>query len=306
MKNLLPTLGRSAATIVIVILAALIAYWMWMHYERSPWTRDGRVRADVVRVTPDIGGLVTSVAVRDNQAVKAGDLLFVLDRPRYSLAVEEAQASVASARATLGQAQREAARDKALGDLVATETHEQNVAKVATARAALAEAESALDGARLNLTRTQVKASVNGTVTNLDLHPGDYVAAGTQAMALVDSDSIRVEGYFEETKLPLIHIGAPVTVRLMGQEQVLRGRVESIAAGINDDTRSNSTNLLPNVEATFSWVRLAQRIPVRVKLTHVPADVRLILGRTATVTIEQHEARPRSAEAQRPAAGATK
>lgn len=286
MKNLLAPVGRSAATIVIVVLAAFIAFWMWNHYERSPWTRDGRVRADVVRVTPDIGGLVTSVAVRDNQVVKAGDLLFVIDRPRYSLAVEQAEASVASARATLGQAGRESSRDLALGDLVATETHEQNVARVATARAALAEAMSALDGAKLNLQRTQVHASVNGTVTNLDLHPGDYLAAGSQAMALVDDDSVRVEGYFEETKLPMIRVGAPVTVHLMGEAQPLRGRVESIAAGINDDSRSDSGNLLPNVEATFSWVRLAQRIPVRVKLTHVPGDVQLILGRTATVTVE--------------------
>lgn len=298
MKNLLPALGRSAATIVIVLIAAFIAYWMWMHYERTPWTRDGRVRADVVRVTPDIGGLVTSVEVRDNQTVKAGDLLFVIDKPRYSLAVEQAQAAVASARATLGQASRESSRDLALGDLVATETHEQNVARVATARAALAEAESALDGAKLNLERTQVHASVNGTVTNLDLHPGDYLAAGSQAMALVDDDSIRVEGYFEETKLPFIRPGAAVTVKLMGEGQLLKGRVESIAAGINDDTRSDSGNLLPNVEATFSWVRLAQRIPVRVKLTHVPKDVRLILGRTATVTIEQHDAKPKPATTQ--------
>jgi multidrug resistance efflux pump len=298
MKNLLPAIGRSAATIVIVLLAAFVAWWMWHHYERSPWTRDGRVRADVVRVTPDIGGLVTSVAVRDNQVVHAGELLFVIDRPRYSLAVEQAQASVASARATLGQASRESARDLALGDLVATETHEQNVARVATARAALAEAESALDGAKLNLTRTQVHASVNGTVTNLDLHPGDYLAAGSQAMALVDDDSIRVEGYFEETKLPMIHVGAPVTVHLMGEAQALRGRVESIAAGINDESRSDSGNLLPNVAATFSWVRLAQRIPVRVKLTHVPKDVRLILGRTATVTVEH----PVVAPARKPAA----
>jgi RND family efflux transporter MFP subunit len=245
-----------------------------------------------VRVTPDIGGLVTSVAVRDNQTVKAGDLLFVIDRPRYSLAVEQAEASVASARATLGQAQREASRDLALGDLVATETHEQNVARVATARAALAEAMSSLDGAKLNLQRTQVHASVNGTVTNLDLHPGDFVAAGSQAMALVDDDSIRVEGYFEETKLPMIRVGAPVVVHLMGEGQALHGRVESIAAGINDDSRSDSGNLLPNVAATFSWVRLAQRIPVRVKLTHVPKDVQLILGRTATVTVEHPGERP--------------
>ncbi|MCJ2187677.1 efflux RND transporter periplasmic adaptor subunit [Novosphingobium beihaiensis] len=286
MKNILASLGRSAATIVIVLAAAAIAVWMWNHYERSPWTRDGRVRADVVRVTPDISGLVTSVAVHDNQSVKAGDLLFVLDKPRYTLAVEQAQAGVASAKATLGQARREANRDRALGDLVAAETHEQNVARVATAQAALAEARSALDGAQLNLRRTQVRASVDGTVTNLDLHPGDYLAAGNQAMALVDTASLRVEGYFEETKLPLIRVGAPVTVKLMGEDRPLHGRVESIAAGIGEDARGLSGNLLPNVEATFTWVRLAQRIPVRVKLTEVPKGVRLILGRTATVTVE--------------------
>jgi len=237
-------------------------------------------------VTPDIGGLVTEVDVHDNQPVEAGQMLFVIDKPRYSLAVAQAQATVASARATLAQAQRTVKRDLALGDLVATETHEQNVAAVATARAALDEALTALDGARLNLARTQVKASVNGVVTNLDLHPGDYVAAGQQAMALLDTDSLRVEGYFEETKLPLIRIGAPATVRLMGDSRPLHGRVESIAAGINDTTRSNSGNLLPSVDATFTWVRLAQRIPVRIKLTRIPKGIRLVSGRTATVTIQ--------------------
>jgi multidrug resistance efflux pump len=286
MNSLPATLMKSAATILLVVAATVTAIWMWNHYERSPWTRDGRVRADVVRVTPDIGGLVTSVAVHDNQAVTAGDLLFVIDRPRYALAVQQADAQVASARATLGQAQREARRDVALGDLVAAEAHEQTVARVATAQAALAEAVSARDAATLNLTRTRVVASVNGVVTNLDLHPGDYVAAGQQAMALIDRDSLRVEGYFEETKLPLVCLGAPVTVRLMGEAQDLHGRVDSIANGINDSSRSDAGNLLPTVEPTFSWVRLAQRIPVRVKLTKVPADVRLIAGRTATVTID--------------------
>ncbi|MCJ2179395.1 efflux RND transporter periplasmic adaptor subunit [Novosphingobium album (ex Hu et al. 2023)] len=291
MKNILARFDRSAATIVIVLIATAVAVWMWNHYEHRPWTRDGRVRADIVRVTPDISGLVTSVAVHDNQTVKAGDLLFVLDRPRYTLAVEQARAAVASARATLGQARREAGRDRALGDLVAAETREQDEARVSTAEAALAETRSALDGALLNLKRTQVRASVDGTVTNLDLHPGDYLAAGNQAMALVDTASLRVEGYFEETKLPLIHVGAPVTVKLMGEDQALHGRVESIAAGINDDSRGTSGNLLPDVEATFSWVRLAQRIPVRVKLTDVPQGVRLIPGRTATVTVDAEAAK---------------
>ncbi len=305
MKNLLASLGRSAGTIVIVLAAVVIALWMWNHYERSPWTRDGRVRADVVRVTPDISGLVTSVEVHDNQQVKAGDLLFVIDKPRYTLAVEQAKAGVASAQATLAQARREATRDRALGDLVATETHEQNLARVQTAEAALSEAKSALDGALLNLQRTQVHASVDGTVTNLDLHPGDYLAAGRQAMALVDRASLRVEGYFEETKLPMIHVGAPVTVHLMGEAKGkdIKGRVESIAAGISDSSRGDASNLLPNVEATFSWVRLPQRIPVRVKLIDVPKDVRLVLGRTATVTVEQSGDAPAPAKAP-PAKGA--
>ena len=291
MNRLPGALLRSAATILLVAAAIVVAILMWTHYERSPWTRDGRVRADVVRVTPDISGLVTTVSVHDNQRVAAGDPLFVIDRPRYALALSQAEAQIASARATLAQAGREARRDLALGDLVAAESHEQNVARVATARAALAEAISARDVAALNVRRTQVTASVNGVVTNLDLHPGDYVAAGQQAMALIDRDSLRVEGYFEETKLPLICLGAPVTVRLMGEGQDLHGRVESVAYGINDQSRSDAGNLLPNVEPTFSWVRLAQRIPVRVRLTQVPREVRLISGRTATVSIQPAAAR---------------
>ncbi|PZO90836.1 MAG: efflux transporter periplasmic adaptor subunit [Sphingomonas sanxanigenens] len=291
MNRFAAALTRSAATIVIVTLAIVVAVWMWKHYERSPWTRDGRVRADVVRVTPDIGGLVTTVAVQDNQPVKAGQLLFVIDRPRYELALAQAEAQVASARATLGQARREAKRDLALGNLVAAEAHEQNVARVATAEAALDVALNARDTAALNVRRTNVVASVNGVVTNLDLHPGDYLAPGTQAMALIDTDSLRIEGYFEETKLPLICIGAPVTVKLMGEQRLLKGRVDTIAFGINDATRSDSGNLLPTVDPTFSWVRLAQRIPVRVKLSDVPADIRLIAGRTATVTVEPADAK---------------
>ena len=288
--------GRFTATLVLVLVALLVALWLWRRYEVDPWTRDGRVRADVVRVTPDVGGLITTVAVRDNQIVHTGDLLFVVDRPRYALALEQAQAAIASARATLAQNRREAARDLALGELVAAEAHEQNVARVATAQAALAQAEAQADTARLNLARTQVRASVNGTITNLDLHPGDYVAAGQQALALVDADSLRIEAYFEETKLGNVRPGAVAKVRLMGDPRVLTGHVESIAAGISDSERTNTGNLLPNVNATFSWVRLAQRIPVRVKIDSVPGDLRLISGRTATVTLEPPAAQPTLAQ----------
>ncbi len=280
-----PLLARWGATIVLVLAAIAVGLWLWQHYEGEPWTRDGRVRADVVRVTPDVAGLVTDVAVKDNQEVKPGDLLFVVDRPRYRLAVAQANTAIASARTALAQARREAARDVALGDLVAKETHEQNLARVATAEAALKQAKTQREAADLDLQRTEVRAPVRGTVTNLNLHKGDYVASGQQALALIDRASLRVEGYFEETKIPKIHVGDPVRVELMGDDHVIRGRVESIAAGISDADRATGEGALPAVDPTFSWVRLAQRIPVRVRLTHVPRGVRLITGRTATVTV---------------------
>lgn len=291
MRDWLAPIGRLTITLLLVLAALVVAIWLWHRYERDPWTRDGHVRADIVRITPDVSGLVTQVAVHDNQHVQPGDLLFVVDRPRFRLALEQANAAIQSARATLNQARREAARDIALGDLVAKETHEQNVARVATAAAALAQAESNRNQAALNLQRTTVRATVNGTITNLDLHPGDYVAAGQQALALVDDDSIRVEGYFEETKLPQIRLGQRARVLLMGDRAPIEGHVDSIAAGISDSERSNAGNLLPNVNPTFTWVRLAQRIPVRIRLDHVPNGTRLIAGRTATVTILQQGAR---------------
>lgn len=285
MNPLLSALGRWLVTAGLVLAAVLVAIWLWHRYEDEPWTRDGHVRADVVRVSADVGGLVTQVLVHDNQPVKAGQLLFVLDRPRLAASLEQANAAIASARATLNLARRESARDVALGDLVAKETHEQNVARVLTAQAALDQAVAARDTAALNVGRTEVRASVNGVVTNLDFHPGDYLATGAQAMALLDTDSLRVDAYFEETKLHAIHPGDRALIRLMGDTQDLQGHVESIAAGIADTQVSNTGNLLPNVEPTFSWVRLAQRIPVRIHVDRMPPGAQLIAGRTATVTV---------------------
>jgi multidrug resistance efflux pump len=285
MNHLLASLARWLVTTLIVVAAIFVAIWLWRRYETDPWTRDGHVRADVVRVTSDVGGLVTQVLVRDNQVVRPGQLLFVVDRPRYAAALEQADAAIASARATLALARREAKRDLALGDLVAVESHEQNVAKVQTAEAAVAQAVAARDTAALNVTRTEIHATVDGIVTNLDLHPGDYLAPGSQALALLDTDSLRVEGYFEETKLHRIRVGDRAKIRLMGDERDMEGHVDSVTAGIADDQRGDSRNLLPAVQPTFSWVRLAQRIPVRVHVDRMPAGTQLIAGRTATITI---------------------
>lgn len=297
MKLLLAALLRWAATTLLVAAAVVVALQLWDRYETAPWTRDGHVYADVVRVSPDISGLVTEVAVRDNQIVHKGDLLFVVDRPRFHDALAQADAAVASAQAVLDQARRVAKRDRALGDLVATEAREEDDAKVQTSQAAFDQAMAARATAQLNLDRTAVLASVNGYVTNLSLRPGDYLGAGAQALAMIDLDSIRIEAYLEETKLRHVQVGDLAHIRLMGDDEDLDGHVESIAGGIADDQRSNSTNLLPTVNATFTWVRLAQRIPVRIHVDQMPPGTRLILGRTANVTIVPSDTPASSAHA---------
>ncbi|EMR0465101.1 biotin/lipoyl-binding protein [Stenotrophomonas maltophilia] len=285
MKHLLAVIGRWSATLVVFAIAVVAALSIWKRYEMRPWTRDGRVRADVVRVASDMGGLVTQVLVHDNQRVSAGQLLLVLDQPRFAAALEKADAAVSSARATLALARRESTRDNALGNLVASETRERNAAKVDTELAALAQARAEQRVAQLNVQRTEVRATTDGIVTNLDLHAGDYLQPGAQALALIDTHSLRIEGYFEETKLTCITEGDAAVARLMGDTRDVRGHVDSIAAGIADDQRSSTHNLLPAVAPTYTWVRLAQRIPVRIRIDDAPPDTRLIVGRTANVTI---------------------
>jgi multidrug resistance efflux pump len=281
---------RFVVTLLVVAVAVAVALWMWDRYQLQPWTRDGRVRADVVSVSPDVSGFVTEIRVRDNQFVHKGDVLFVLDPARFHLAVEQSAAAIENDRAALTEAQREAKRNDALGELVSVEIRQQSHAKVDQLKAALDQAIVEHNTALLNLERSTVRALVNGMVTNLELRPGDYLTTGRQGLALVDTDSLYVDGYFEETKLPRIRVGDAAVVRLMGQPQLLYGHVDSIAFAIEDRERTPSGNLIANVNPTFSWVRLAQRIPVRVHIDKAPPNVLLIAGRTATVTVLSREA----------------
>jgi RND family efflux transporter MFP subunit len=292
MKKWIALAARVAVTLLVVGIAILGARWLWVHYNVEPWTRDGRIRADVVQVSPDVNGLVTEVRVKNDQTVAAGEVLFVLDRPRYELALRQAEATVTSAEVALAQARRENARNRGLTDLVTSEQAEEGQSKVDQLAAQLNSARVARDLARLNLERTTVRAPVNGVVTNVELQPGDYATAGHQVLALVATDSIHVDGYFEETKLPRIRVGDRAIVHIMGIPSGLPGEVESIAAGIEDRERAASSSDLANVNPSFSWVRLAQRIPVRIKLDPPTGDVRLIAGRTATVSIIEPRGRP--------------
>lgn len=278
--------GRVVLTLVVVAIASVIGWQLWVYYMDEPWTRDGVVRADVVGVAPDVSGLVSEVLVHDNQQVHKGEVLFRIDKERFTIALQQTDAALRIQRARLQQAGRELDRYQSLSNAeVSKQKQEQVMAAAEEAGAAYQQAMADRSLAQLNLDRSDVTAPVNGTITNFEMRPGDYVTAGHAVAALVDSGTLYVAGYFEETKLPRIHVGDPASVRLMGESTVLRGHVQSIAGGIQDRERQTGTGLLASVNPTFSWVRLAQRIPVRVHIESVPAGVRLLPGRTASVWI---------------------
>jgi len=282
----IPATGSVLLTLLAVAIAVVVSLHLWDYYMESPWTRDGHVHADIIQVAPDVSGLVTELKVRDNQKVSRGQVLFVIDRARFELAVAEAEALVMERRAQLDQAQREAKRNRVLKDLIAAETVEIGDTLVKRAEAALATAEAALGVARLDLERTTVLSPVDGYLGDQTMRVGDYVKTGTPVLSIVDTQSLRIEGYFEETKLHAIEIGQPVDIKVMGESQRLRGHVQSIAAGIEDRDRVRGTSLLPNIDPSFNWVRLAQRIPVRVVLDEdQQTDIRLVIGRTATLSV---------------------
>ncbi len=279
--------GRFALTLATVAVAAVVGWQLWLYYMEAPWTRDGRVSADVVGVAPDVSGLVAEVLVRDNETVRKDQVLFRIDPVRFQLALDQAAAALTAKEASAQEAVREMNRIRSLSTLeVSTEQQQQRTAQAAEAGAAYQQALADRNVAQLNLDRATVRASVNGIVANFGMRPGDYVTAGSAVFALIDTDSLRVDGYFEETKLPRIRVGDRAEVHLMGESGQIEGRVESIAGGIADRERSASASLLADVNPTFAWVRLAQRVPVRIAVERVPEGVHLLVGRTATVNIK--------------------
>ncbi|MFJ7881896.1 efflux RND transporter periplasmic adaptor subunit [Pseudomonas sp. NPDC096917] len=296
MKKPLMTLGSVVLTLLVVAFACVVVWRMTMYYMFAPWTRDGHIRADVVQISPDVSGLIKQVDVRDNQPVTRDEVLFIIDQERYKLALRQAQATVADRKETLAQAQRENRRNRGLGNLVAREQLEESQSREMRAQAALTEAEVAVDSAQLNLERTVVRSPVDGYVNDRAPRVNEFVTAGRPVLSIVDSSSFHIDGYFEETKLDGIHVGQSVDIRVVGDDARLRGHVESIVAGIEDRDRTSGQNLLPNVNPAFSWVRLAQRIPVRIVFDDVPEDFRMIAGRTATVSIVPDSPKTKAAQ----------
>ncbi|WP_144147244.1 HlyD family secretion protein [Paraburkholderia sp. BCC1884] len=307
---------RIAVTLVALVIALLLIHAIWQRYMYAPWTRDGRVRANVINLSTDVSGLVKEVRVKDNEWVRKGEVLYVLDPDRFRYAVQQADADTERAKAQLQQAEslmnaslfeskmrkdQAARREKLSGDVVSEEIRsdyalqsQQSHSALDAARAAYTAAQASLkaalvrqETARLDLVRSEVRAPTDGYITNLNLYPGDFSSAGVARMAMIDSNSFWVYGYFEETKIQGVHVGDKATIQLLGGNVDIDGHVDSIASGIVDrDNPTGSGELLANVDPIFTWVRLAQRVPVRIHLDRVPNGIHIAMGMTCTITLD--------------------
>lgn len=302
------------STLLIALLAVVAVWLVWNYYMQSPWTRDGKIRAEQVSIAPQVSGQIIALNVRDNQQVKRGDVLFRIDDTPFRIAVLNAQAQQAKVLADLSKAQsdmnraqadmtkarKEAERRHGLPknfisdeDLDTVNTALQSArasalaaqAAVDAAKASGDAAAAALEHARWQLSQTEVTAPVDGWVTNLSTRTGDYASVGHPLFALVDSHSFYVAGYFEETKLRHIRPGDSATVILYSNGEKLQGHVSGIGRAISDQSISSEHNLVADVKPTIPWVRLAQRVPVRIEFDHLPDNIILISGTTCTVSI---------------------
>jgi multidrug resistance efflux pump len=275
-------------TLGTVAVAALFVWAMWQAYMGAPWTRDGTVRAYVVTMAPEVAGRIVKLPVADNQFVHKGDVLFEIDPADYRIALEQAQAQAQRDGAALDYARANQDRQARLAKegWASTNVYQQTTSTLHQSEGIVALDKAAIAKAQLDLSRTVIRSPVNGYVTNLLAQLGDYATIGQKLISVVDADSFWVDGYFEETGLGRIYEGDPATVKLMGYSELVRGHVGGVARGIKIPNAQPDPAGLASVNPIFTWVRLAQRVPVRIHIDQVPEGVRLVAGMTGTVQID--------------------
>lgn len=284
------TVLRVLATLAVVAVATVLGWLAWQHYVYAPWTRDARVQADIINIAPEVAGTIARVDVEDDSRVDAGDPLFAIQPVRFKNALASARAALDQAKAQSAYDAREARRLQSLPrGAISGEKLDQARARARGSAAAVEQAQAELAQARQDLEWATVRSPVDGYVTHLLLDEGDYAARGREVLTLVDADSFRVTAYFEETKLPRIAVGDAAEVRLMAGDRRLKGHVASITRGIAVPNNDRGEQNLANVNPTFQWVRLAQRVPVRIAIDELPMEVTLRVGMSATVHIRSPE-----------------
>ncbi|WP_279048754.1 p-hydroxybenzoic acid efflux pump subunit AaeA [Cedecea davisae] len=285
MKILTRNITRTAITLLLVLLAFIAIFRAWVFYTESPWTRDARFTADVVAIAPDVSGLITTVDVQDNQLVKKDQVLFTIDQPRYQKALEQADADVAYYQALASEKRREAGRRNTLGiQAMSREEIDQSNNVLQTVLHQLDKAQATRDLAKLDLQRTVIRAPADGWVTNLNVHTGEFINRGATSVALVKQNSFYILAYMEETKLDGIRPGYRVQITPLGSNRVLRGSVDSISAGVTNASSTSDSKGMATVDSNLEWVRLAQRVPVRIRLDEQQSNL-YPAGTTATVVV---------------------
>jgi multidrug resistance efflux pump len=284
-----PKLFSYLLTLTLVGSAAWAAGSLYYRYLQTPWTRDGQVRANIVGIAPRVSGPIVRVAVHDNQSVHKGDLLFEIDPEDFQAQVDLAVGQVQNGEASLKQQTQNLQRQTELyrTHVNALQDFQNAQDSFEAARAQLVSAKANLELARLNLGYTKVVAPLEGFVTNMNTSSGTYVTAGNQLMALVDTSSFWVAGYFKEHQLPHIRTGQKALITLMGHYgRPFEGIVQTVGWGIfvSDGSGSSTTDLLPSVSQTIDWVRLPQRFPVRIQVVG-PTPVPLRIGQTVSVAM---------------------
>jgi len=282
---------RILITIGFVTAAGICGHWIWSHYLYSPWTRDGRVNAHIVVIAPDVSGFVVRVNVKNNQEIKKGTELFKVDDTRYKVKLHQMEATVDNKLYAWKLAKHRYQRRKNLPSKQSISREDLEIARINTntARANYHLAQAELEEAQLNVTRTSVVAPVDGTVVNLTFREGNYVNQGTATLALIKENSFYVTGYFEETKLPTIHVGQHAEITLMNSHHLLTGHVVSIGRAIANSNTTANNQQLPQIKQTFNWVRLAQRIPVDIQLDNLQDQQNLSAGMTASIKIIEEQ-----------------
>ena len=285
MKTLTRKISRTAITLILVVLAFIAIFRAWVYYTESPWTRDARFSADVVAIAPDVAGLITDVKVKDNQLVRKNQVLFTIDQPRYQKALEEADADVAYYQVLASEKRREAGRRNQLGTMaMSREEIDQANNLLQTVQHQLAKAQATRDLARLDLERTVIRAPADGWVTNLNVYSGEFITRGSTAVALVKKESFYVMAYMEETTLEGVRPGYRAEITPLGSTKVIKGTVDSIAAGVTNASSSSDVKGMATIDSNLEWVRLAQRVPVRIRLDQQQGNL-WPAGTTATVII---------------------
>jgi RND family efflux transporter MFP subunit len=290
MKILFGGIVRFLITVLLLVAALWIGKMAWHHYMQSPWTRDGRIKADIINVSADVSGNVIDVSVRDNQLVHKGDVLFTIDNARYAEALVQAEAMLSAQKSEQAHRSKEANRRASLdSSIVSTESRETAEFAVTAAAAQYQAVLAARNLAKINLERTVVRAPATGYITNLNVFAGSFAAVGAPKLAIISSESFYVVGYFEENKLFLMKPNDPVDITVLGDDQIMRGHIESVAHGITDRDANSGRELLADVNPTFSWVRLAQRVPVRIDIDQTSVGHSLVAGTTCTIVVKARD-----------------